>query len=166
MNSGSAADTRLHANQALIEHFFASFAKRDGAAMAACYAPDAHFADPIFELDGAAIGGMWSMFCDRGHDLAISWRDVRTDVDNGSAHWDARYTFSLTGRKVHNRIAAAFTFRDGKFASHRDSFDLWRWSRMALGPKGAVLGWTPFVRNTIREQGRRGLDTWMARQAS
>jgi hypothetical protein len=92
--------------------------------------------------------------------------DVRADVDNGSAHWDARYTFSLTGRKVHNRIAAAFTFRDGKFATHRDSFDLWRWSRMALGPKGAVLGWTPFVRNTIREQGRRGLDTWMARQAS
>ena len=134
--------------------------------MAACYTSDARFSDPVFELEGAAIGSMWMMFCERGGDLELTWRDIRADERTGSAHWEPRYTFTVTGRKVHNVIDAAFTFRDGRIATHRDSFDLWRWSRMAIGPKGLVLGWAPFVRNTIREQGRRNLDTWIARRAS
>ena len=154
----------MHPNAALIEHFYASFAKRDGTAMAACYTPDARFNDPVFELEGATVGAMWQMFCDRGNDLKIAWRDARADDASGSAKWEARYMFSATGRPVHNVIDAAFTFRDGRIATHRDTFNLWRWSRMALGPKGAVLGWTPFVRKAIREQGRRGLDAWMARR--
>jgi len=42
----------LHANAALIEHLYASFARRDAAAMSACYAADAHFRDtghPVIE---------------------------------------------------------------------------------------------------------------------
>lgn len=154
----------MHPNQALIEGFYAAFARRDGAAMAACYTPDATFHDPVFTLRGEAVGCMWTMFCERGRDLGLQWRDLAADEHKGRAHWDATYTFSLTGRKVENSIDAAFTFRDGRIATHRDTFDLWRWSRMALGPKGALLGWTPFVRNAIREQGMRGLDTFMARR--
>jgi ketosteroid isomerase-like protein len=155
----------VHPNARLIDHFYASFARRDGAAMAACYAPDARFTDPVFELAGAEIGSMWRMFCERGRDLALAWSGVRADDDVGAARWEARYTFSVTGRPVYNVIDAAFTFREGRIATHRDSFDLWRWSRMALGFKGTLLGWTPFVRNAIRAQGRRGLDTWIARHA-
>ena len=151
-------------NAQLIEHFYASFAQRDGAAMAACYVPDAHFSDPVFDLTGPRIGAMWTMFCERGRDLRIEWNGVRADDATGAAHWEARYTFSVTGRPVHNVIDAAFTFRDGRIASHRDTFDLWRWSRMALGPKGALLGWAPFVRRAIRDQGQRGLDRWVARR--
>jgi ketosteroid isomerase-like protein len=150
-----------HPNAALIERFYAAFARRDAAAMTACYAPDARFTDPVFDLTGPEVGAMWSMLCERGKDLALAWRDVRADDVTGSAHWEPRYTFSATGRPVHNVIDAAFTFRGGRIATHVDRFDLWRWTRMALGAKGTLLGWTPMVRNAIRAQARRGLYAWM-----
>ena len=37
-----------------------------------------------------------------------------------------------------------------------DTFDLWRWSRQALGLKGWLLGGTSFVQNKIREEGAQG----------
>ena len=154
----------MHANAALIEHFYASFSKRDSAAMAACYAPDARFRDPIFDLQGADVAAMWTMFCERGRDLGVEWRDVQADDATGSAHWEARYTFSVTGRKVHNLIDSRFTFRDGLIVTHTDTFNLWRWSRMALGPKAVVLGWTPFVKKAIKSEAQRGFDGWMARR--
>ena len=41
----------------LIERFYAAFDRRDGAAMAALYAPDGHFRDPVFgDLTGAEAG--------------------------------------------------------------------------------------------------------------
>lgn len=155
----------MHPHAELIEHFYASFKGRDGAAMAACYVPDARFHDPIFDLQGPDVGAMWTMFCERGRDLALEWRDVHADDAGGAAHWEPRYTFSVTGRPVHNVIDSRFTFRDGRIATHTDTFDLWRWSRMALGGKGALLGWTPFVRKAIRSEARRGFDGWLARRA-
>ena len=150
----------------MIEHLYASFARRDAAAMAACYAPDAHFRDPVFDVEGEEVAAMWTMLCERGRDLAVEWRDVKADDATGSAHWEARYTFSITGRKVHNLVEAQFTFRDGLIVTHIDTFNLWRWGRMALGPKAVVLGWTPFVRKAIRSEARRGFDIWLARRRS
>ena len=62
---------------------------------------------------------MWTMLCERGRDLTLDWRDVRADDATGAAHWEPRYTFSVTGRPVHNKIDARFTFRDGKIATPR-----------------------------------------------
>jgi len=151
-----------HTNARLIESLYAAFARRDGSAMAACYAPGATFNDPVFDLRGREIGAMWRMLCERGADLRVEARDISADAHAGRAHWDAWYTFSATGRPVHNEIDSAFTFEDGRIASQRDVFDLWRWSRMALGKKGALLGWTPIVRKAIRKQARQSLDAWMA----
>jgi ketosteroid isomerase-like protein len=148
----------MHANAQLIDTFYAAFRARDAKAMAACYGPDATFRDPVFEVKGEEVADMWAMLCERGRDLTLDWRDVRADDREGSAHWEPRYTFAVTGRPVHNRIDSRFVFRDGKIASHVDAFSLWRWTRMALGPKGAALGWTPFVRKAIRAEARRGLD--------
>jgi ketosteroid isomerase-like protein len=156
----------MHDNAQLIDRLYAAFARRDAAAMAACYAPDATFRDPVFELSGPEIGAMWAMLCARGRDLALEWRDVRADDRTGSARWEPRYTFSATGRPVHNVIDAEFSFRDGRIAAHVDRFDLWRWSRMALGAKGMLLGWTPLVRNAVRRQARHGLDAWIARHGA
>ena len=150
-----------HPNAALLERFYAAFARRDGAAMAACYAPDARFTDPVFDVSGGEVGAMWSMLCERATDLRVEWRVVRADESHGSAHWEPRYTFSATGRPVHNVIDAEFTFAAGRIVRHVDTFDLWRWSRVALGAKGLLLGWSPLVRNAVRRQARRGLDTWI-----
>ena len=80
----------------------------------------------------------------------------------GSAHWEARYTYSATGRSVHNRIDATFEFRDGLITRHVDRFSLWRWAAMALGAKGALLGWLPPVRAAIRARAAKGLAAYMA----
>jgi ketosteroid isomerase-like protein len=155
----------MHPHAELIDHLYASFKRRDDAAMAACYVPDATFRDPIFDVKGADVAAMWAMFCDRGRDLVLDWRDVRADDTSGSAHWEPRYTFSVTGRPVHNVIDARFTFRDGRIATQVDTFSLWRWSRMALGPKAALLGWTPFVQKAIKSEALRGFDGWKARRS-
>src|SRR5262245_28467462 len=127
--------------------------------MAACYHADVEFSDEVFPLlRGRRAGDMWRMLCSRSQDLELEFRDVRADDESGGAHWDARYTFSRTRRRVWNRIDATFAFRDGKIARHVDRFDFWRWSRQALGPTGLLLGWTPIVKNAVRRQAAAQLD--------
>jgi hypothetical protein len=83
---------------------------------------------------------------------------------SGRAHWDARYTFSKTGRSVLNRIDASFMFKGGKIVRHVDRFPFWRWSRQALGATGLVLGWTPIVRRAVRREAALQLDAWLAKR--
>ena len=156
-----------NANAALIDGFYEAFKRRDHAAMAACYAPDATFSDAVFkDLRGPEVAAMWRMLCLRGTDLEVEHRDVTADSERGSAHWDADYTFSASNRPVHNSIDASFTFRDGLIAEHVDRFDLWKWARQALGPPGIVLGWAPPFQSRVRAMARQNLDEFMASEAS
>ncbi|MFT4621504.1 MAG: ketosteroid isomerase-like protein [Myxococcota bacterium] len=149
----------MHANADLLTRFYTAFQQRDHATMAAAYAEDARFSDPVFpDLRGGHIGGMWRMLCERGTDLDLTFSAVEADDTQGKAHWEATYTFSATGRKVHNVIDAAFTFRDGRIATHDDTFDLWAWTRMALGPMGMVLGWSSLVQGRVRGQAGQQLE--------
>ena len=152
----------MHPNEALIHRFYQAFATRDAEGMAACYAPHVVFEDPAFgELHGDEARGMWRMLCARAKDLQLEFSDVVADDFRGHAHWEARYTFSQTGRKVHNRIDANFEFRDGLIAVHRDVFDFRAWSRQALGLPGMLLGWTPFLQAKVRAQAKTGLRKFM-----
>lgn len=149
----------------LITAFYAAFARRDAGAMRACYHPQVEFSDPVFgELRGEHAGEMWAMLCSRAKDLAISCSDVSADAGEGSARWEATYTFTHTGRRVHNLIDARFRFRDGLIVRHDDHFDLYRWSRMAFGPAGVLLGWTPFFQAKIRANAKRGFESWLAKR--
>lgn len=157
----------MHPNAELLAGFYAAFAAKDGAAMASAYHPEAQFSDPVFtDLRGPEVGAMWKMLCSRATDLKVEARDIAATEGSGSAHWEAWYTFTKTGRPVHNVIDAAFEFKDGRIFLHRDSFDFWRWSRMALGPAGMLLGWTPVLRNAVRKEARAGLAKFMARSAA
>lgn len=152
----------MHDNQALLERHYAAFGDRDHQTMAETYAADARFSDPVFpELVGDRIAAMWRMLCLRATDLVIEASDVHADDDQGRAHWEARYTFGATGRRVHNRIDATFRFRGGRVVEHVDRFDLWAWSRQALGVSGVLLGWSPIVRNEVRGQAARQLDRFI-----
>lgn len=152
-----------------IETFYTAFARLDGAAMAACYAEDARFDDEAFSLAGRReIGGMWSMLCEavkaKGRDV---WRLDVSEVTDKSAHWEAHYRFSATGRMVHNIIEARFEFdAAGLITRHRDSFDFWRWARQALGAPGMLLGWSPFLRGKVRAQAASNLKKFLARQSA
>ena len=157
----------MHPNEALIERFYACFQARDGAGMAACYHRDAVFSDPAFgELRGPQVGAMWAMLCGRSKDLSLNFSGVEADDERGRARWDARYTFTQTGRKVHNRIDAKFLFRDGLIIRHEDSFSFWRWARQALGPAGLLLGWAPPLRAKVRRTARGNLESFMRKAAA
>ena len=76
------------------------------------------------------------------------------------------YTFTQTGRKVHNDVRARFRFADGLIAEHDDSFGFHSWARQALGPPGLLLGWTPIIQGPVRRRARAGLDEFMAADGS
>ena len=149
-----------------VRRFYDAFAALDGAAMQACYADDATFEDEVFTLHGRRqVGGMWRMLCDatkaKGRD---AWRLEASAITERSAHWEAHYRFSATGRLVHNVIEAEFDFGpDGLIRRHRDRFDFYRWARQALGLPGLLLGWTPMLRNKVRATATRNLDNYLAR---
>ncbi|MHC4822738.1 MAG: nuclear transport factor 2 family protein [Planctomycetota bacterium] len=148
----------------LIERFYRAFAARDAGAMATCYDPEVHFRDEVFDLRGAEVSGMWRMLCANGKDLRIESSDIRLDGEEVSAHWDAWYTFSATGRKVHNSIDARFRFREGRVIEHVDRFDFWSWSRQALGVSGLLLGWTPFLRNKVQQRAASQLESYLRKK--
>lgn len=152
----------MHPNEKLIRDFYAAFAKRDAAGMAACYHADIAFSDPAFPmLRGAEATAMWAMLCARGKDLEIILGDVSGDAEGGSAHWEAKYTFSQTGRFVHNKVDAVFAFRDGKIIRHVDRFGFWQWSRQALGGLGAALGWFGPLKAMVRKKAAKSLQDYM-----
>lgn len=148
-----------------IETFYSAFADLDGMAMQACYAEDASFRDEAFTLAGRReIGGMWRMLTDTTRTRARdAWKLTCSQVTDASAHWEAHYRFTATGRLVHNIIEARFSFDDaGLIKTHVDSFDFWRWSRQALGVPGLLLGWTPFLRAKVRQQAAANLKKFLA----
>lgn len=152
----------MHPNASLIETFYTSFQKLDAGAMARCYHPEIRFSDPVFPLlTGAEVSAMWSMLCSQAKNFELTFADIQANELVGKAHWEALYDFSATGRRVHNKIDAAFEFREGKIIKHTDTFDFWKWSRMALGPAGSLLGWTPIVRNKVQRQARGRLAKFM-----
>jgi hypothetical protein len=133
--------------------------------MGACYHPEATFKDEAFDLRTAEeIHAMWEMLCKRGKDLRVEFHIVGSDGDRVSAHWDAYYTFSKTGRKVYNSIDASFVIKDGLIFEHRDRFDFRRWSRQALGLPGVLLGWSSFLQKKVRKTAMEGLREFMAKR--
>jgi hypothetical protein len=99
--------------------------------------------------------------------LTRTARDLKVELaehDGQSAHWIARYTFSATGRPVVNDVRARFVIADGLITDHVDRFSFWTWSRQAIGTKGLLLGWTPFLRSKIGGTARAGLDKFIAKE--
>lgn len=155
----------MHRNAELIEKFYRAFQKRDAAAMVTCYHPRVQFSDPVFtDLQGARAGAMWRMLTERGKDLKVEFRDVRADDTTGTAHWEAWYTFSGTGKKVHNVIDATLEFKDGLIVRHTDRFDLRRWAGQALGLMGKLLGGTAFLQNKVRATAAKSLEDYIAKR--
>lgn len=130
--------------------------------MAACYGPEATFTDPVFvSLDARETGGMWRMLTSQASDLHIELLDHSADERHGTAHWQAKYTFSQTGRPVLNDVRSDFIFNDGLITEQTDRFDFYRWARQALGLRGALLGFTPLVRTAVRTRARSSLEQFL-----
>lgn len=149
-------------NKELIEKLYSSFSKKDYKSMAECYHHEVYFRDEAFELNGKKASAMWHMLCSRGKDLELSYKDIEGNNEIGSAYWEAKYTFSATKRKVHNKITAKFKFKDGLIIEHLDSFNFWSWSKQALGLSGYLLGWSPFLKKKVQQQAGESLNAFIS----
>ena len=153
----------MHPNETTIRQFYAAFQQRDSAGMGRCYDDSIVFSDPVFPwLEGDSVRKMWDMLCSRGKDLQISIGKIELlDEEYATCEWEARYTFSASGRKVINNVKAHLRLRDGLITEHSDSFDMYKWCRQALGLKGWLLGWSGFLQNRVRRQALANLEKFM-----
>jgi ketosteroid isomerase-like protein len=158
------------ANAKIISDFYEAFARRDGTAMAAMYHDDAVFHDEAFgTLKGKEIGAMWMMLAKSAPKLEVVHSDVKGTTQGGSAHWDATYPFSITGRTVRNEIDATFTFKDGKILKHDDVFSFPKWATQAfgldrLGFFGRMIASSSLTQGALRLFARRGLKKFMEKR--
>lgn len=141
----------MQTNEDLILKFYKSFSEKDFKTMQSCYHDEATFNDAAFvNLDSKQVKAMWHMLCENGKDFRLVYSDISSNNTEGKAHWEAYYTFSKTGNKVHNIINASFEFKDGLIFRHKDSFDFYRWAGFAFGVTGKLIGWTPFFKSKIQ----------------
>lgn len=139
----------------LITKFYTAFNNLDTDTMASCYHEDIIFEDPAFgKLEKERAINMWRMLCEsqQGKEFKVVVSNIKTEVNSGSAHWEAHYNFSKTGRKVHNKIKAHFEFKDGKIIKHTDYFNLHKWASQAMGITGWLIGGTSFFKRKLQKQ--------------
>src|SRR5579862_7614197 len=99
----------MNANEQLIHKFYSAFQQGDFRTMQNCYETNVVFSDNAFPgLKGKEVLAMWHMLSLSGKDLKLSFANIKAGENEGSCDWQAEYTFSLTGRKVLNKIHAAF----------------------------------------------------------
>lgn len=158
----------MHPNAQCIHNFYTAFQNLDAGCMKECYHQSVQFSDPAFpNLQGNQVGAMWSMLIENlkkgGGKWQLDFSDINADDNTGTANWEAHYTLSVTGNRVHNRISARFQFHEGKIIRHEDTFDFYRWARMAFGIKGVLLGWAPFFQQKVQSTVNQSLTKYIAK---
>lgn len=150
-------------NIELVEKFYTSFSKRDAKGMTECYHEEIVFQDPVFgTLKGERAVKMWEMLLSRGSEsTTIVFENIKVTEENGSATWIAKYTYGENNRKVTNIVNANFKFKDGKIIEHIDYFDLWKWTKQAIGVVGYLVGWTPFMKSKIQKTTNQQLEDYI-----
>ena len=156
----------MSGNEAVIRRFYTAFQQLDYTTMNDCYTTGAVFSDPVFGLlQGDELPAMWEMLCKTAKNFSLSFSDIQLlDEEYATCTWMATYTFSKTGRQVVNNVKAYMRIQQGKITEHTDKFDVWKWSRQALGLPGLLLGWSGFIQNKVHRTARKSLEKFMARE--
>ena len=152
----------MNINEQVIQNFYSAFARLDHAAMQNYYAADPVFNDPVFGiLQGDEVKAMWEMLCRNAKDFSLTYETPEADGEYGTCNWTATYTFSKTGRRVVNKVKAHMRIENGRITEHTDEFDIYKWSRQALGLPGILLGWSGYLKNKIRSDAKKRLYSFM-----
>ncbi len=156
----------MDSNEQLISRFYSAFQKLDHKSMNGCYSDEIVFFDPAFGLlRGVETTCMWEMLCKNAKDFSLVFGNIiALDHEYYTCDWVATYTFSGTGRRVVNKVKAHMRLADGKIIEHSDGFSLHKWSMMALGFSGWLLGWNSFYQKRIKKQARKKLEGFMERR--
>ena len=152
----------MNNNEELIQTFYDAFTRLDYTTMQNCYAADPIFNDPVFGiLQRDEVRAMWEMLCKNAKDFTLQADKIEVDGEYGTCNWTATYTFSKTGRRVVNKVKAHMRIENGKITEHTDEFDIYKWSRQALGLPGILLGWSGYLKNKIRFDAKKKLQMFM-----
>ena len=152
----------MNENELLIQKFYKAFAKLDAATMNDCYTFVPVFNDPVFGiLQGEEVKAMWQMLCSNAKDFNLTYSNIECDGEYGTCNWTASYAFLKTGRKVVNNVKAHMRIEGGYITEHTDEFDIYKWSRQALGLPGILLGWSGYLKNKIRFDAKTRLKKFM-----
>jgi hypothetical protein len=134
--------------QGALTRFYEAFARRDGDAMAAMYAPDATFEDPVFRLTGPDIGKMWIGLTRGAKGFSVQFTVAKAGPGTGVVEWTARYLFAGK-RPVVNVIVSEIEMKSGLIARQKDTFDFPRWAAQALGLPGLLFGRMAWMRRSV-----------------
>ena len=136
-----------------VSEFYKAFNELDAEKMVSLYHSQVEFTDPAFgTLKGEHAGNMWRMLCKNARDFSVECSGIKEDGNRVETKWEAHYTFSRSGRRVHNIIHASFEFEGDKVIRHIDQFNLHRWAKQALGFKGFLFGGTSFFQKGLQKQ--------------
>lgn len=153
-------------SEQIIQEFYQAFKDLDAEKMVSYYHDSVEFEDPAFgKLKGERAKNMWRMLIksQQGKDFQVNFSNIKFNGNRGAANWEAKYDFSKTGRRVHNKIDAQLYFKDGQIIKHVDSFNLHRWAKQALGFQGWLLGGTSFFQKKLNAQVNHLLDKFESR---
>src|SRR5262249_41464010 len=139
--------------RAALTHFYDALVRRDAETMAAMYAPEATFTDPVFDLEGEDIGRMWENLLGRAREFSVAYTITDAAADRGAVAWTARYLFG--GRPVVNEVRSELRFAGRRILAQTDRFDFHRWAAQALGPAGRWLGGYGWFRRSVARKARR-----------
>ncbi len=155
----------MNQNEQTIHNFYTAFATLNVTAMCECYHKNIQFQYPIFGvLKETDVCHMWKMLIEKSEgNIKIEFKDIKANSFTGLAQWTATYNFSKTNRIVVNVINTQFQFQDGLISRHTDLFDIWKWSKQALGFKGLFLGWTGFMHRKIQKKAAVSLKNYIER---
>ena len=159
--------TIMNSNADTIKLFYESFQNLNAESMVSHYGKDVIFSDPAFgQLIGERASNMWKMLLSsqKGKQFEVVPSNIIATDTGGTAHWQATYIFSQTGRKVVNEVDAHFKIVNGKIVAHTASFNLHKWARQAMGIKGMLLGGTNFFKKKLQAQTNKMLDSWDQKQ--
>jgi ketosteroid isomerase-like protein len=152
----------MNDNKDLIKTFYDAFSKLDFRTMQSCYNDNPIFNDPVFGiLQGDEVKAMWEMLCKNARDFSLQYSSIEVDGEYATCNWTATYAFSKTGRRVINNVKAHLRIQNNKISEHTDEFDLYKWSRQALGLTGTLLGWSGYLKNKIRFDAKSRLKSFM-----
>ena len=151
-----------------MEKLYHSFSIGDPIGMKDCYHNNSMFQDPVFGvLKGDRVGYMWEMLLSKKEaELKIIYNIIEVDDRHARVHWIATYYYGPRKRKVINNVTANFEFSEGKISRHIDDFNLWTWSKQALGISGYLLGWSSYMKEQIQNKTREFLNSFIEKRTA
>lgn len=146
-----------------VYHLYECLQERNVEGMLSCYHPKVKFSDPVFgDLEGERVFYMWRMLMSRiDPDSKIEITSVYALNSRATCKWTADYVFGKSKRKIHNEIKSDFKFKDNRIIEQTDFFNLWKWTKQAIGLGGHLFGWTYSMHKMIVKQNKEYLDYYI-----